>query len=112
MTERQLTARERLAGLLAPDVLAALDELVSERVAEVVATMTDGGGSPWLGLDEAAEYLRVSPRTLERLIAKQRIRSTTLGRRRLLHRDDLDALVNGDGGGEARTAPPRRQGVE
>jgi excisionase family DNA binding protein len=104
-----VTARDRLAALLAPDVLAALEELVSERVAAAVATMPNGG-SPWLALDEAAAYLRVSERTLERLISKQRIRSTTLGRRRLLHRDDLDQYArSSDGGGEAPATPPRRR---
>jgi excisionase family DNA binding protein len=53
---------------------------------------------PWLALDEAAAYMRVSERTLERRIKSGRVRSTTIGRRRLLHRDDLDALAKSDGG--------------
>jgi excisionase family DNA binding protein len=59
---------------------------------------TEAMASPWLALDEAAAYLRVSERTLERRIKKGRLRSTTIGRRRLLHRDDLDALAKSDGG--------------
>ncbi len=65
---------------------------------------------PWLALDEAAAYLRVSERTLERRIAGGRVRSTTIGRRRLLHRDDLDALARAaTGEGVASTTPPRRR---
>jgi excisionase family DNA binding protein len=65
---------------------------------------------PWLGIDEAAAYLRVSERTLERRIKKGHLRSTTIGRRRLLHRDDLDALAKAAAGeGVAPTTPPRRR---
>jgi excisionase family DNA binding protein len=59
--------------------------------------------SPWLGLDEAAAYLRVSERTLARRIAGGRVRSTTIGRRRLLHREDLDALASGNHNGKERS---------
>jgi excisionase family DNA binding protein len=95
---------------------AALDQFVRALVAEEVARQLDDrglgesrGDSPWLALDEAAAYLRVSVRTLERRIAKGRVRSTTIGRRRLLHREDLDALAETATGEEtAPTAPPRR----
>jgi excisionase family DNA binding protein len=79
--------------------------LFREKVAEA--------DSPWLGIDEAAAYLRISERTLARRIAGGRVRSTTIGRRRLLHREDLDALANAaTGEGVASTTPPhRRTGV-
>jgi excisionase family DNA binding protein len=78
-----------LARQLAPLVVAELEREASP------------GGSPWLSVAEAARYLSVSERTIERAIERGRLRSSTLGRRRLLHRDDLDALArsNGDGGG-------------
>jgi excisionase family DNA binding protein len=95
---------------------AVLDAFVRELVADEVARQLDArgeadcgaAGSPWLALDEAATYLRISVRTLERWIAKGRVRSTTIGRRRLLHRDDLDALAAA-GEETAPTAPPRRR---
>jgi excisionase family DNA binding protein len=103
-----VTARERLAALLAPDVLAALEELVSERVAEAVAAMPSGS-PPWLSLDEAAAHLRVSPRSVERAINRGRLRSSTVGRRRIVHRDDLDELATAATGEDvAPTTPPRR----
>ena len=107
-----MTARERLAALLAPDALAALEELVAERVTAAVAESENGErGSPWLSLREAAEYVGVSERTLERDVARGRLSSSTVGRRRLVHRDELDAYVRrGDGRGEAPATPARRPG--
>ena len=66
--------------------------------------------SPWLSTAEAAEHLRVSERTLQRLATSERVRSSTIGRRRLYHRDDLDALARAaTGEGVAPTTPPRRR---
>jgi excisionase family DNA binding protein len=90
-----VTARERLAVVLAPDVLDALEDLVAERLASIAPAAEQR--SPWFALDEAAEYLRVSDRTLERLIRRGRLPSTTVGRRRLVHRDALDALARAAG---------------
>ena len=53
--------------------------------------------SPWLSIAEAADYLRTSERTVHRLVNRNRVRSMTIGRRRLLHRHDLDAYLGGDG---------------
>ncbi len=90
-----MTGRDRLLAVLAPELVEAIEQLVDERVAERLEAHSTNGGtdSPWLSLDEAADHLRVSPRTLERRIAKGSVRSTTIGRRRLLHRDDLDELA-------------------
>jgi excisionase family DNA binding protein len=99
---------------LARALLAAVREDAELRVelrALLLSDQPSEAESPWLALDEAAAYLSVSERTLERRIAAGRLRSTTIGRRRLLHRDDLNALAkNGDGGGIAPTTPPRRRG--
>lgn len=94
-SRRVNTARERLAGLLAPEVLAALDDLIAEHVAGLAPAETNG--SPWLSLSDGADYLSVSGRTLERAIAKGRLRTSTVGRRRLVHRDDLDAYARAAG---------------
>jgi len=92
-----VTARERLAAVLAPDVLDAFEELVAERVAHALAGTENDNGSPWLSVQEAAEYARVSERTLSRAIARGRVRSETCGRRRLLHRDEVDAYLRAGG---------------
>ena len=103
-----MNARDRLAAVLAPDVVAALEELVTEQVAEAAAAAGNGDRSPWLSVRDAAGYLGVSERTLNREIARGRVRSETVGRRRILHRDELDNYMKGDGGGVAPAAPPRR----
>jgi excisionase family DNA binding protein len=107
-----VTCRDRLRAALSPELVAALEELVDERVRErLEASEVNGSASPWLSLDEAADYLRVSPRTLERQLARGHVRSTSIGRRRLLHRADLDELAKAATREEtARTAPPRRHG--
>jgi excisionase family DNA binding protein len=104
-----VTPRERLEAALAAHVVDAVDELVRERVAAEVAAMTPAS-TPWLSIREAATYIGVSERTLERDLRNGRLRSSVVGRRRLLHRDDLDAYVRGDGGGRSAnhaTPPPR-----
>jgi excisionase family DNA binding protein len=83
---------ERLALTLPDDVV----EAIAARAAELVLEQLDnenGAGSPWLSLAEAAQYLGVSTRQLQRLVARGKVRSTTVGRRRLLHRDDLDEAM-------------------
>jgi excisionase family DNA binding protein len=87
-----------LRSVLSDDLVAALEALVDERIeAALAAYGAVNGGSPWLGLADAAGYLGVSERTIARLLDRGRIRSTTIGRRRLLHRDDLDEYLRGDG---------------
>jgi excisionase family DNA binding protein len=110
VSERLLTARDSLLRALAPELVEALEELVEERVAALThAQAASGNGSPWLSVAEAANYLRVSERKVQRLIRAGRVRSTTLGRRRLLHRDDLDALVAATGEESAPTDPSRHR---
>lgn len=102
-------------GALTVSVPEEFVEAVAERAAEIVLERLGAERppttGPYVSVREAAEILRVSPRTVERMIARGRVRSTTLGRRRLLHRCDLDALVGAaTGEGTAPTAPSRRRG--
>lgn len=51
---------------------------------------------PWLRMDEAAEHLRVSLRTIKRLVGERRVPSyRPSGNVTLLNRSDLDAYVKG-----------------
>jgi excisionase family DNA binding protein len=107
-----VTGRDRLLRSLAPEVVEAIEQLVSDCVQAALdeAHAANGGSSPWLTLEDAADYLRVSTKTIERRIKAKRVRSTTIGRRRLLHRDDLDRLARAATREEtAPTAPPRRR---
>ena len=103
-------ARESLETMFAANVLEAIEILVSERVVAELDARSDEEETPWLSIRSAASYVGLSERTLERELARGRLRSSRVGRRRLLHRDDLDAYVKDGGGGEAPATPPRRQG--
>jgi excisionase family DNA binding protein len=76
--------------LLSAELVAALEALIDERLELALAR----NGSPWLTVAEAAELLHVSPRTLARMLEAGRYRSTLVGRRRLVRREDLE---RGDG---------------
>lgn len=107
-----MTSRDRLLQSLAPEVVEAIEELVDERVQARLELLEEetGRGSPWLSIEEAADYLRVSPRTLERQLDHGRVRSTSIGRRRLFHRDDLDLLARAATREDVTPAtPPRRR---
>jgi excisionase family DNA binding protein len=95
---------------LARALIAALrdDPELRDELRELLASPTADPASPWLSVTEAAEHLRVSERTLQRMAGRGRVRSSTIGRRRLYHRDDLDALA-ATGEGVASTTPPRRR---
>jgi excisionase family DNA binding protein len=97
-----VSGRDRLLRSLAPELVEAIEQLVCDQVEAALDDRAPNGSSPWLSLEEAAGYLRVSVRTLERRIRGQRVRSTTIGRRRLLHRDDLDQLARAAPGEEKR----------
>ena len=87
-----------LTALLAPEIVAAVERLIDERVDALLAERENGTSTPWLTVTEAAEYLRVSERTVERMVRRGKVRSSTVGRRRLLRRDDLDVGTSDAGG--------------
>ena len=49
--------------------------------------------SPVLDFRQAAKYLRISVRKLDELQAAGEVRPIRIGRKRLFHRDQLDALL-------------------
>jgi excisionase family DNA binding protein len=67
---------------------------IAERAAALLATR-DGASSPWLNVPEAAERLRCSKDRIYDLIALGKLNPRRDGRRVLLHRDDLDAYIEG-----------------
>lgn len=83
-------------NLFAPELVQAIERLVDERVKAALANLEPSNGRTWLSVADAAIYLGVSERSVGRLLERGRIRSTYVGRRRLMHRDDLDAAVRGD----------------
>ncbi len=87
------TRRARLARTLI-DAIRADEDLHAELSALLVGDLAPReNGSSWLTVREPAEHLRINERTVQRLEARGHIRSTTIGRRRLYQREDLDALA-------------------
>jgi excisionase family DNA binding protein len=93
-----------------------LVERVAVRVVELLGTHVSppGEASPWLTVDEAAEYLRCKPKRIYDLVSQSREHDP--GRRRLpVHRDgsrllflrhELDAyLLDGHGGADTDWNP-------
>ena len=83
-------------SLLSEALVFELERLVDQRVRAALAEREPTNGSPWLSLSDCAERLHVSQRTVTRRVKSGRIRTCTVGRRVLVHADDLDAAVRRD----------------
>jgi excisionase family DNA binding protein len=67
------------------------------RFAEAVAarlTATASDRSPWMTVTEAAEYTRLSKSLLSKRIEADTIPHRKVGRRRILHREELDRWLD------------------
>ncbi len=82
---------------LTPTMLDSLAPAVAERVAELLADhlASARGASPWLTVDEAADYLRCKPKRIYDLLSQSRLPRHKDGSRVLLHRAELDAYLAG-----------------
>jgi excisionase family DNA binding protein len=70
---------------------------IAERAATLIPRDTTAV-SPWLNVADAAERLRCGKDRIYDLIALGKLHPRRDGRRVLLHRDDLDAYVEGHSG--------------
>jgi excisionase family DNA binding protein len=90
-----------------PDALPQLVEAVAEQLApRVAALMAEQSpapsASPWLDVDEAATYLRLTKDALYKLTGAKAIPHHRIGERIRFRRDELDAWVD-----DAYVGPPR-----
>lgn len=69
---------------------------IARRAAALIPNDADGM-SPWLNVTDAAERLRCKKDRIYDLIALGKLHPRRDGRRVLLHRDDLDAYLEGRG---------------
>jgi excisionase family DNA binding protein len=83
-----------LRDSLGPDLIAAVERLVDERVTAALAERETGSQQSWLSIEEASGYLGVSVSTIGRMLREGRVPSTYVGRRRLVRREDLDSVRN------------------
>ena len=86
-------------------------EAIAQRAADLVIDRLRGeqaDGSPWLSIAEAAEYLRTSTRTVQRLVQSGRLPSLAWdGSPALCTAPTWTELAAGEE--IARTTPPRRE---
>lgn len=83
-----------LSALFAPDVVAAIENLVDRRVAAALAELpADDDGARWLTLDQAAERLGCSADAVRMRIKRGRLQHRRSGRRIYVSRDSVDELA-------------------
>ncbi len=77
------SARDRLAALLAPEVIDALDEFVAERVAAELACLDSGcdNDPAWLTVKQAGKRLDCSSDAVRMRAARGRLETRRHGRR-------------------------------
>ena len=71
-----------------------MDEQDIERIASAVAVRLEAPQAEWLDAKEAAEYLRCSPRYLNRLAYLGELPTYRPAGKRLFRRSELDAYVH------------------
>ncbi len=90
-----MTGRDRLAGLLGAELLAALDAYVDERVAQALAAAAPAGNgaAAWLTLEQAAERLGCSADAVRMRAKRGRLEHKRQGRRVYVSRASVDGLA-------------------
>jgi excisionase family DNA binding protein len=68
---------------------------IAEQAAALVPAVPSAVASPWLNVADAADWLRCGKDRIYDLIALGKLHPRRDGRRVLLHRDDLDAYIEG-----------------
>jgi excisionase family DNA binding protein len=84
-----------IAVALPPEAVEELIELVAERVVARLR-QEQNGGSPWLTVREAAEYVHLPVGRLYKLTAADAVPHRRVGARILLHRAELDSWLVGE----------------
>ena len=93
MSERLLQAREQLERALAPKLLAALEQLVDERVAAALAeAAAQESGARWLTLEQAAQRLGCTSDAVRMRAKRNRLETRRQGRRLYVSRESVDGL--------------------
>jgi len=88
------TPRDRLICLFSPDVVAAFEQFVVERVAAELEAAPRGDGSPpWLTVEQAAERLGCSTDAVRRRAKRGRLESRHMGRTVYLSAASVDRLA-------------------
>ncbi len=74
-------------------LVAELDDAALAAIAAAIGPAAPAPPSPWLSIPEAAEYLRTSRQAVDDLLSAGRLARHKVGRRTLVARNELQALV-------------------
>jgi hypothetical protein len=85
--------RERLAAAWAPELLDALDQLVTERVDAELTRLAVGNGPRWLTLEQAAARLGCTPAAVRMRASRGRLVTRRHGRRVYVAAESVDKLA-------------------
>ena len=89
-----MTARDRLAVALAPELLRALEELVDERVrAELDARGNRTNGPRWMTVEQAADRLSCSPDAIRMRVKRGRLEHRRQGLRVYISAESVDRIA-------------------
>jgi excisionase family DNA binding protein len=89
---------------LPPELVGAIATAVADQL-EARGLVAAPPASPWLDVDEAAEYFRRDRQRVYDLVHQGRLKCARDGRRLLFHRErHLDAYLNGTTAGDAADA--------
>ena len=88
-----MTPRDRLAAVLAPELVSALEELVAERVAAELAARAPAKGARWLTLEQAADRLGCSADAVRMRVKRGRLEHRRQGRRVYVSAESVDLLA-------------------
>ena len=86
------TGVDEAAGLILP-VPPELLEAIAARAAELIEDRRREEAEPWIGVEEAAEYLACKPQRVYDLTSQGRLEHRKDGRRLLFRRPWLDAYL-------------------
>ena len=78
-----------------------VDEVATRVAAELADRIASQAPSPWMAMDEAIAYTRIPAGTFRKWVAAGRIPAHG-GRRKLFHRDEVDAALGYRGASAAR----------
>jgi excisionase family DNA binding protein len=90
---------------------AELVDAIAERAAEIVLERTAAAASPYFTIPEAADYMRCGRRRVDNLLSAGRLTRVKDGRRTLVLRAEVDAMLRGDPTGVALRSPRHLRSV-
>ena len=104
MADIRAAARAALRFEIDLDLLA--DEVATRVAARLADRIAPQASSPWMAMEEAIAYTRIPAGTFRKLVAAGRLPAHG-GRRKLFHRDEIDAALRHGGASDLKLISDR-----